>query len=223
MVKALFCCAVIATVATLFFIAPCNAAIGGDVSEPYDKGTFACCVKKGWSFVIVRSYCSFGGIDSHAVGTLDAAKDGGVAYRDVYHFPCYGGVGAKAQVHDDYEHVKGHFGMMWFDIETNPSPGCHWSSNKADNCRFMKELIDAGHGLGIHMGIYASEYMWSSIMGDGCHVGAANGLALWYAHYDGTQSYSDFAAFGGWSKPSIKQYWDSVGYCGISADADWYP
>jgi hypothetical protein len=196
------------------------ATDGGDISEYYSSGTFACCKNNGWDFVIVRSYCSYGGVDPNAPATLEQAAAGGIPYHDVYHFPCIG-VAASTQVADDYASVAGKFGMMWFDIETNPSPNCGWS-DQTTNCNFMGALIDAGRSHGIHMGIYASAYMWESIMG-GCTVGADNGVVLWYAHYDYTRSFGDFSPFGGWTKPNIKQYNDAVGICGINADADWYP
>ena len=202
-----------------------NAAAfdGGDISEYYSSGTFACCKNNGWGFVSVRSYCSFGGVDPNAPRTLAQAKAGGIEYRDIYHFPC-ASVDAATQVADDFNHIgQANFGMMWFDIETNPSPGCGWSGDLSSNCAFLGDLIAAGHSLSIHMGIYASAYMWSIIMGDGCSVGADNGIVLWYAHYDYTRSFSDFSPFGGWTTPNIKQYNDGVGMCGINADADWYP
>jgi len=198
------------------------ATDGGDVSEYYSSGTFSCCKNNGWNFVIIRSYCSFGGVDPNAPATLAQAKAAGLPYRDIYHFPCMS-VSAATQVAADFDHIgAGNFGMMWFDVETNPSPGCGYSGNKGSNCNFMSALISAGHSNGIHMGIYASAYMWESIMG-GCTAGADNGIALWYAHYDYTRSFSDFSPFGGWSKPAMKQYNDAVGICGINADADWYP
>lgn len=198
------------------------AAIGGDVSEYYGEGTLKCCRDKGWEFIVIRSYHSFGGVDTNAPRTLRAAQQAGIKTRDVYHFPCHGKVSAQTQVADDYNHVKGMFDTMWFDIETNPSPGCEWSHDKNSNCKFMGELIAAGKSHNIQMGIYASEYMWSGIMGD-CKVGADHDIPLWYAHYDGSESFRDFSPFGGWSKPAAKQFADSVGYCDISADADWKP
>jgi GH25 family lysozyme M1 (1,4-beta-N-acetylmuramidase) len=218
--RVLLLTAVVATI-TALLCGVAHAVSGGDISEYYGSGTFSCTVSNGWSFVIVRSYCSYGGVDSNAPATLQAAAAGGIQYHDVYHFPCIG-VSASQQVSDDYNQVKGLFGMMWFDIETNPSPNCGWQ-DAATNCNFMGQLISAGQSLGIHMGIYSSAYMWGSIMGDGCTVGADNGIPLWYAHYDQNPSFSDFSSFGGWTSPNIKQYWDSVGICGINADADWYP
>ena len=204
-------------------VASSLAVDGGDVSEYYSAGTFSCCRQKGWNFVIVRSYCSYGGVDPNAPATLAQAAAAGIPYRDVYHFPC-ASQNAREQVSADLNHVgKSNFGMMWFDIETNPSPGCGWSTNLAANCNFLGELIDAGKSMGIHMGIYASAYMWSIIMGDRSTVGASNGIPLWYAHYDYTRSFGDFSPFGGWAKPNMKQYNDAVGICGINADADWYP
>ena len=35
-----------------------------------------------------------------------------------------------------------------------------------------------------------------------------------YAHYDNNPSFSDFSPFGGWSKPSIKQYAGDATECG---------
>lgn len=210
----------VAILVLALFAARVDATIGGDISGGYGTDTFKCTRDKGWDFVITRSYCSFGGVDPGAIGNLDSAKAAGIPYRDVYHFPCRG-KNAQAQVKEDVDHVgKDRFGTLWFDIETNPSPGCGWSSDKGSNCQFMRDLIDGGHAVGVRMGVYASEYMWGSIMGD---CDAAKDLPLWYAHYDGKQTFSDFTAFGGWSKPAMKQYWDSVGYCGINSDADWYP
>jgi hypothetical protein len=194
---------------------------GGDISEYYDSSTFSCCVSNGWGFVIVRAYCSVGAVDPNAPATLNQAIAGGLEYHDIYHFPCTS-VDAATQVSQDNAAVSGLYGMMWFDIETNYSPGCGWSGDASTNCDFLGQLISAGNSLGIHMGIYASAYMWENIMG-GCTVGADNGVVLWYANWDNTQSFGDFNGFGGWTSPNIKQYNDGVGICGINADGDWYP
>lgn len=212
----------IAIVASL--VAATLAANGGDVSSYADSSAWSCAVQGGWSFMIVRSYCSYGGTDSNAGPTLQAAKAGGISYTDIYHFPCLG-VDAAQQVSDDVNAVGlGNFGQLWFDIETNPSGGCGWS-DAGTNCNFLQAMISQGQAMGVSMGVYASAYMWESIMG-GCTVGADNGLPIWYAHYDDSQSFGDFSGFGGWTTPSIKQYNDNSGIggnCGISADADWYP
>lgn len=77
------------------------------------------------------------------------------------------------------------YGMIWADIETNPSSGCGWA-DQASNCQFMQGLVNAFEANGINYGTYSSEYMWSSIMGNSCT--AANSHPLWYAHYDGNPS-----------------------------------
>ena len=200
-----------------------SAANGGDVSTYADSSAWSCTVTGGWTFMIVRSYCSYGAPDPNALPTIQQAKAGGISITDVYHFPCAGSDAAQ-QVKDDVNAVgSGNFGTLWFDIETNPSSGCGWA-DPATNCNFLQAMITAGQGLGITMGVYASSYMWSSIMGDSCTVGSDNGLALWYAHYDGSRSFSDFSPFGGWQTPSMKQYSDDsqIGSnCGIGADANY--
>eukprot|EP00658_Telonema_sp_P-2_P007858 TRINITY_DN12929_c0_g1_i2.p1 TRINITY_DN12929_c0_g1~~TRINITY_DN12929_c0_g1_i2.p1 ORF type:complete len:214 (+),score=67.30 TRINITY_DN12929_c0_g1_i2:188-829(+) len=203
--------AVLATVAT--------ATVGGDISQEYGTSTFQCTRNEGWDFMMTRSYRNYGAVDPAAAPNIRNAKAGGIPYTDVYHFPCSFGQSAAAQVASDINAVGRIFGTMWFDIETNPDSRCAWRSDKEENCKFLGELISAGHANGIKMGVYASVYMWESIMGS-CTVGSS--LPLWYAHYDGRKTFSDYTRFGGWSKPSIKQYGDSVGICGINADADWY-
>lgn len=61
-------------------------------------------------------------------------------------------------------------------------------------------MANAMVAAGVNYGTYASEYMWGNIMGS-CTVGGDH--ALWYAHYDGNPSFSDFSPFGGWSSVSL--------------------
>ena len=162
--------------------------------------------------------------------TLANAKTGGIQYRDIYNFPCIAAGTAKSQIEADINNVGlGNFGTIWLDIETNPIggwwPGCRWSkTDLVGNCNFITEMINAAQGMGATVGIYSSVDDWGQTVGSSCTAGAS--LPLWYANYDGQQSYADFSAFGGWTSPSMKQYQDSTpigSACGISADADWYP
>lgn len=57
--------------------------------------------------------------------------------------------------------------------------------------------------------------MGSSFSGGASHQ-------LWYAHYDNNPSFSDFRAFGGWSKPKIKQYAGDRSVCGVGVDLNFY-
>lgn len=140
---------------------------------------------------------------------------------DVYLFPCAGKTAASqvdAMLDDLHSHgVK--FGMVWFDIETNPSTGCAWNANKNDNCLYMKELINAVRARGQAFGIYASHYMWESIMSLECTVGAD--FQLWDAHYDGRPT-GGFVPYAGWTHASIKQYSGSGKLCGKEVDLDAY-
>lgn len=43
-----------------------------------------------------------------------------------------------------------------------------------------------------------------------------------YAHYDGSPSFSDFRAFGGWSRPAIKQFEGDKFACGAGIDKNFY-
>merc|ERR1712130_429790 len=85
--------------------------------------------------------------------------------------------------------------MIWMDIENTN----YWSSS----C----------------VGIYSSSSQWSPIM---CDTSKFSNRQLWYAHYDGHASFSDFSPFGGWTKPNIKQYAGTTYTCGTAIDKDYY-
>ncbi len=47
-------------------------------------------------------------------------------------------------------------------------------------------------------------------------------VPLWYAHYDGSASFSDYRKIGGWSSPSIKQFKGDTSQCGVGVDLNFY-
>ena len=64
--------------------------------------------------------------------------------------------------------------------------------------------------------------MWQQIMGGVKNCPQAASVQLWYAHYDGKPDFSDFNPFGGWNKPSIKQFQGDVTLCGAGVDKNYY-
>ena len=50
--------------------------------------------------------------------------------------------------------------------------------------------------------------MWTEIFGTASACPHYTSVAMWYAHYDGKETFDDYAAlsFGGWTKPTVKQY-----------------
>ena len=86
-------------------------------------------------------------------------------------------------------------------------------------------MVDECHALSLSCGIYGGKNSWVAIFGSASAYTypAAQGLPLWYAHYDNSPSFSDWTAYGGWSAPSIKQYLGDETSCGASIDYNWYP
>ena len=90
-------------------------------------------------------------------------------------------------------------GMLWLDIEGTQ----YWGSSTSANTDFIVAMANQGKARGVSLGVYTSKSQWTPITGSSTRLSA---YPLWYAHYDNVQSFSDFSAFGGWSKPAIKQY-----------------
>jgi hypothetical protein len=92
-----------------------NSYLGVDVSQLFPTSAFQCLKSNGYSFAIIRGYCSFGGPDSNAVQSLKNAKAAGLI-TDIYMFPCRG-KSAAAQVDEMVAHIDGSlYGMVWIDV-----------------------------------------------------------------------------------------------------------
>ena len=204
-------------------LAPVSCVLGVDVSQLFTTSTYQCMKSNGFVFAILRGYCSYGGVDSHAVQGLQNAKAAGMI-TDIYMFPSRG-KSATAQVDEMMAAIPGNlYGMVWIDIESNPSSGCSWSGHDAaSNCQFVTDIIARIKAKGKTPGIYANAYQWQNIFGSRSACTSVGGTQLWYAHYDNNPSFSDWASFAGWSKPNIKQYQGDVTLCGAGVDKNFYP
>lgn len=119
----------------------------------------------GITFAVPRGYCSFGGLDKNIVQTLTHIKSAGLK-ADIYMFPCRG-KNATVQVNEMLSAIPSAlYDRVWIDVETNPTSGCSWNDHtSSSNCDFIMEIIDALHKKKKNVGIYASRYMWGTILG----------------------------------------------------------
>ena len=104
---------------------------------------------------------------------------------------------------------------FWLDIERYK-----WGTDKKANQAFIKGMLDEISDLpsGTKLAIYSGYNSWSAIVGLDWDYPAQQGLNVWYAHYDGVKSYSDFKPFGGWTKPVMKQYLGNKKSCSAGID-----
>ena len=89
--------------------------------------------------------------------------------------------------------------MVWIDVEIY-----NWTANLTANREFITKLVSQLKKRNAVIGVYTSERDWRHIVGlDWTNL---HELPLWYSHFDNNPTFSDFLPFGGWTKPSIKQY-----------------
>jgi len=209
---------VLGLVALAACLAVSSATIGVDISSLFDTSGWQCLRDNGYTFAIIRCYCSTGNPDSSCPQSVANAWSGGMEYVDIYMFPCPQCGDARSQVQtlwDFASDVK--FGLMWLDIE-GPE---YWLGDYGSNQDFMNDLAGAsqdifGDKLG---GIYTNANGWSSIFGDWDEWG---NLPLWWAYWDESPSFDNWSPFAGWSKPAIKQYVGDGSVCGLDVDMDYY-
>eukprot|EP01112_Ceratiomyxa_fruticulosa_P020680 TRINITY_DN7129_c0_g1_i5.p1 TRINITY_DN7129_c0_g1~~TRINITY_DN7129_c0_g1_i5.p1 ORF type:complete len:219 (-),score=33.28 TRINITY_DN7129_c0_g1_i5:92-748(-) len=207
-------------VALCYFSAPVFATYGLDLSQATSQASFDCLHQNGYDFAVVRCYQSVGRVDPNCGDSVNRAWASGMAHVDVYLFPCFSCGNPAGQVSATISYLRNNnvkFGMLWFDIE---GPGTYWGSSQSANANFFAGLVSEARALGVTIGIYTSASQWNPIMGG--YTGGSP-YPLWYAHYDGSASFSDFSAFGGWTKPSIKQFAGTTAICSAGIDKNWYP
>lgn len=186
-----------------------------------------CLKSNGYTFGIIRCFQSNDHVDNNCPHTIYNAWDGGMDHVDIYMFPDPSAGNPAGQVDAMVNNLAkynikpgnakpGTYGMLWLDIEGSQ----YWSKDHTTNRNFFSGLVSRAKSHGIHVGVYTSESQWTPIMGD---WSGGSGLSLWYAHYDGSASFSDFRPFGGWSKPSIKQFRGDAKVCGAGVDENYYP
>ena len=203
--------------------ASASATTGSDVSRAVTEEQWSCLRRNSSaSFAVVRAWRSTGTADPAAGPSIIAAHAAGVPHVDAYLFPCVSCGDPAGQVKgvvSDLAAKGADFGMLWLDIEDYK-----WPADKEQNQQFVMGLVSAAKGLGVSAGVYTSHHSWSDIVGAEWANASQAGLPLWYPHYDGNPSFSDFAPFGGWVRPAIKQYLGSVTTgCGPDVDLNYYP
>ena len=215
-------------------VAAAGGSFGVDVSETVTASQAKCMsASYNITFGIARAWYSDGaGFDHASVESVASFRAANMS-ADVYMFPCSFGLDAASQVTQLLANLSSHgveFGRIWFDVETNPDPKCAWKSDKKSNCDFMGQLVAAAQKTTAQWGVYSSIHMWTTWMEDAsapnsCAVAAE--LLLWYPHYQSPPdpSFDDFVPFGGWTAPTIKQYYDGINgpMCGVGVDNNWRP
>ncbi|GAB1228101.1 hypothetical protein ENUP19_0374G0003 [Entamoeba nuttalli] len=84
-------------------------------------------------------------------------------------------------------------------------------------------IIKKQRAIGFKAGIYTNYNNWDQIFGLDYTFKYADEYPLWYAHYDSWDSFGDFTPFGGWSRPTMKQYNGDMTACSHDVDYNYKP
>ena len=189
---------------------------GVDYSERVSTKAAKCLVRAKYRFAIVRGFQSTNKVDPNVRANIQSAWAGGMRNVDVYMFPCVKCGNPKDQVSRLIKALgKLRYGMIWIDIEI-----LNWYKDFNANRKFILSLVSAFKPYKKRLGIYTNLHNWSKIVG--IKWQGLKTYPLWYAHYDKLASFKDFKSFGGWKRPSIKQYVGDTKVCGVKVDLNFY-
>jgi len=198
--------------------------LGVDLSDSCSPSGFACLIKSGYQYAIIRAWRSSGTWDPYCATNIANAINAGMNPVDVYMFPRpkgASGVSQATQLLSNLQNTNFN-GTIWFDVEQE-SP--YWSTQSA-NQQFFNDVVSTLQSSGASVGIYTSKSQWTEVMGSNFQGGA--NLPLWYSHYDNNPSFADFGRstignYGGWGTPTMKQYQGDQSACGCNTDFNWAP
>jgi hypothetical protein len=104
--------------------------------------------------------------------------------------------------------------QIWIAVHSNPYARDHWSDSFAENIEFIREMLLEAQLQKFRPGIFTIPSDWKSITGD---THEFKNFPLFYEEKDGKGSFNpNFEPFGGWRKPTIKQYNYTNNLCDIS-------
>lgn len=200
---------------------PTTSELGLDLYPATSVSTFQCMLNAGYTYVIPRGYRSSGQVDSNVCTNLKNAQSAGIQKRDVYIFPCPTCSSAQSQLQALVNYINSNCksafnGRIWLDIEGSQ----YWLGSSSSNKSWYQNLVDACKTLGVTCGVYTNKTQWSDIFSSTSYSYGSD-LPLWYAHYDNSQSFSDFSSFGGWTQPHAKQYAGDVTVCSTDVDKNY--
>ncbi len=177
--------------------------------------TNAACLKQSYARVCVRGFQSIGRVDPYLEKNLKALSNVSLT-ADVYMLPCVYCNDPEAQAEKIMAVLKVNaYNTLWVQVEGA------WGADQATNQVFIQMLIKALQSKGVKkVGIFTFQPTWDRIFGKA--FDALSSLPLWYTRWNGDPEAKDFVAFGGWKKPTAKQYDTDDDSCSVNINSDSY-
>mmetsp|Transcript_5533 Transcript_5533/g.5479 ORF Transcript_5533/g.5479 Transcript_5533/m.5479 type:complete len:161 (+) Transcript_5533:44-526(+) len=141
------------------------ASLGVDISVATSKESFACLLNQGYTYVIIRAYCSYGAVDPNLVTNIQNAQSAGFQDIGVYMFPCFPCGNPQNQVLQLIDVITPYLEQVrdpiWIEVTKYA-----WSTNQQKNQNFIFSLGSSIRSLATSTaGILTSQTDWTNIIG----------------------------------------------------------
>ncbi|KHJ91002.1 hypothetical protein OESDEN_09140 [Oesophagostomum dentatum] len=175
--------------------------------------------------MIAYSPAGNGAFDTNAVNNIRYAWNAGLG-TEVFMTPqpkSYKKGGQQLQeVYNGLKAGKIDVKRVWVQV-TSP---VNWGANAQANIAFLNDIVKAAKTYGLTIGYYTSQYDWAQITKSAPVQGTTQ---LWYWNVNGAgpggetpANFNDFRAFGGFTKPTAKQFGQVENVCGFVVNRDIY-
>jgi hypothetical protein len=161
-----------------------------------------CITNAGYSSIIFRGYKSNGQVDPNVKENLLLASE---IDCTIYISPCFKCGNPRKQLVDLCETING-TGYKYRPYIAVEDINL-WSKSTTENRNFITETVDEVMKQTACFGkprFRTTKHEWENIVGTDCI--AFSDYYLWYISSDNKKDFNDFKPFGGWKKPTAKQY-----------------
>jgi hypothetical protein len=202
-----------------------------DVIASTSTSTFNCYQQQNYRTAFVQVYqpTNGGSVNPNGPANIQNAISAGLGVEAfVLPQPVSSKQGSQ-QLDEAYSYVTSNgvnLRSIWLQV-TSP---INWPSSTSSNINFILSFLNRAQQRNLGVGIYTSAYDWQQITQGWTGWNAiTSGVNLWYWHVTAagpagqtSQDFTDFANFGGFFNPLVKQFAQNINICSTYVNLDMY-
>ena len=165
---------------------------------------FPCLRTKGFKFMAIRGYLSYGKVDPNVAKNYHEANQGTTYYPLVTMNPCV--QCSKLPQEQVIELIKAIGSNDKYSIVVKIQPSDNWGSDAAGNCAYLKLLLTTVLQNNKYATIQSDAPIFNKIMGQNCDVTSTGSIGIIWDKHDGRKEIVNFIPFGGIKNTKCKEY-----------------
>ena len=199
----------------ILVLASANLSVDISIYDYPPVALYPCLKSQNTTKAIFEIFSEKGNINKNFIASYIATRD--VKIKDVDAIIRVNDAFAPEDVANQVARaLPGKFnGTVWLHVVNQQS---RWSLNETDRIPYLTNLTKACKERGLKPGVYSSADEWANVFGNqGESSDILSAVPVWYSNQNGDDSFDDFdyAGFGAWETPQMKNYKNNAYLCNM--------